>query len=126
MKDELDKYRITYDEIEALRSLAQKLAALATDRGWYDKPREDGTMIALMHSELSEALEGVRKNKQDDHLPMRKAEEVEFADAIIRILDWGEQKGLDIPGAIAEKHLYNATRADHSREARAKDDGKAF
>ena len=124
--NETEKYKINDNQVEALREVANKLAALATDRGWYDNPREDGTMIALMHSELSEAMEGVRKNKQDDHLPHRKAVEVELADAIIRILDYSIQKGLDVPGAIAEKHLYNVTRADHSREARAAIDGKSF
>src|SRR4051812_7282747 len=38
------------------------------------------TRIALCHSELSEALEGHRKNLMDDHLPHRKMAEVELAD----------------------------------------------
>jgi len=44
-----------------------------------------------MHSELSEALEGVRKNKQDDHLPHRKSVEVEFGKAIEKNTDQIEQ-----------------------------------
>lgn len=125
LKD-LMSYELSKSEVEALRNISSRLASLATDRGWYDNPREDGTMIALMHSELSEALEGVRKDKQDDHLPHRKSVEVELADTVIRILDYGIQKGLDIPGAIAEKHRYNVNREDHSKAARAKKGGKAF
>lgn len=82
--------------------------------------------IALMHSELSEALEGLRKDKMDDHLPSRLSIEVEFADCIIRILDTGAALGLDIPGAIVEKCAYNATRHDHTLEARSAEGGKKF
>lgn len=45
------------------------------------------TKIALIHSELSEALEGLRRHSQDEHLPTRRAIEVELADATIRTLD---------------------------------------
>ncbi len=80
--------------------------------------------ISLMHSELSEALEGWRKGLNDDHLPHRSMIEVEFADAIIRILDTAEFLGLDVGGAIMEKLAYNKKRADHKPENRAQDGGK--
>ena len=80
--------------------------------------------IALMHSELSEALEGFRKGLNDDHLPHRRMIEVEFADSIIRILDTAEFLGLDVGGAIMEKLAYNAQRADHKRENRVLAGGK--
>lgn len=82
--------------------------------------------LDLCHSELSEALEGVRKNKMDDHLPHRKSVEVELADAVIRIADLAGALGLDLGGAIAEKMAYNAQRADHKPAARAAEGGKAF
>ena len=82
--------------------------------------------IALIHSEVSEALEGYRKNQQDEKLPNRKAIEVELADAIIRILDLTDMLELDIGGAIAAKRKYNATRADHKIENRSAEGGKAF
>lgn len=88
--------------------------------------RNDGELIALMHSELSEALEGLRKNKQDDHLPHRKSVEVELADTLIRIFDYAGAKGLDLGGALAEKMEYNNNRADHKATARALADGKKF
>ena len=94
--------------------------------GWHDTPREDGTMIALIHSELSEALEGLRKGRADEHLPHRLNAEVELADAIIRIMDFAGQKGFDIGGAVIEKLEYNRHRADHKRENRAKDGGKKW
>jgi hypothetical protein len=37
-----------------------------------------------MHSELSECLEGVRKNLPDDHLPNRSMEVAELADVFAR------------------------------------------
>jgi hypothetical protein len=88
--------------------------------------RNKGELIALMHSELSEALEGVRKNLQDEKLPHRKAEEVELADALIRIFDYAGAYGLDLDGAFWEKRAYNAKRADHKPENRLKEDGKKF
>ena len=82
--------------------------------------------LTLIHSELSEALEGVRKDKMDDHLPHRKSVEVELADAVIRIFDLAGAMQLDLGAAIAEKMAYNAQRPDHKAEARAAAGGKAF
>ena len=88
--------------------------------------KNKGELIALIHSELSEALEGIRKNLQDPHLPHRKNEEVEMADALIRILDYCSGFGLDIEGAVFEKLEYNKTRADHTHSERNKPNGKKF
>jgi NTP pyrophosphatase (non-canonical NTP hydrolase) len=62
----------------------------------------------------------------DDHLPNRKMEEVELADALIRIFDYAGGHGLDLEGAYREKTDYNARRADHLPENRAADGGKKF
>ena len=89
-------------------------------------PRNIGELLCLVHSEVSEAMEGARKNLMDDKLAHRPMLEVELADAVIRIFDMGGGLGLDIPGAIAEKLAYNARRADHKIENRIAEGGKKF
>lgn len=74
--------------------------------------------LALIHSEVSEAMEGHRKGLKDDKLPHRSMIEVELADAVIRIGDLAGALGLDLGGAIAEKMAFNAVRPDHKAEAR--------
>lgn len=66
--------------------------------------------IALMHSELSEALEADRKDLTDSHLPERKGLEVELADCLIRILDFAGMMNMDIGGAVKEKLEFNRSR----------------
>lgn len=102
---------------------------LAFHSGWWDNvDRTDnnviGTKLCLIHSEVSEALEGVRKDSMDSHLTDRKTLEVELADATIRIFDLAEALKLDLAGAIIEKLAYNQQRADHKRENRAAEGGK--
>ena len=82
--------------------------------------------LCLIHSEVSEALEGHRKGMCDTHLPHRPAIEVELADALIRILDLAGGLQLDLAGAFVEKMAYNAKRADHKLAERQKEGGKAF
>lgn len=88
--------------------------------------RNKGEMFALMHSELSEALEAERKDLMDDHLPHRKGVEVELADLFIRAMDYAGEYDLDLDGAIAEKREYNRKRKDHTREARLGPNGKKW
>ena len=88
--------------------------------------RNFGELIALMHSELSEALEGHRKGLMDDKLPHRKMAEVEFADCLIRLFDTAAAKGYDLEGAYQEKRAYNAVRADHKHENRVLPGGKKY
>jgi hypothetical protein len=88
--------------------------------------RNVGEMLALIHSEISEALEGHRKNLMDDKLPHRPMIEVELADAMIRILDLGAGLNLDLGGAFVEKMAFNAIREDHSIEHRLSANGKKY
>lgn len=80
--------------------------------------------IALMHSELGEMTEGVRKEIPDAHLPEFTSEEVELADLIIRALDYSGFRKLRLGDAFVAKSLYNARRADHKDEVRAAAGGK--
>jgi NTP pyrophosphatase (non-canonical NTP hydrolase) len=82
-------------------------------------------MLCLVHSEISEALEGFRKDLMDDHIPDRKMFEVELADTLIRIFDLAGYQGLDLGGALIEKLEYNASRADHKIENRRQPGGKS-
>lgn len=104
----------------------------ANQTWWHDPAtgapldRNFGEMIALCHSELSEALEGHRKDLMDDKLPHRKMVEVELVDCLIRIFDLADARGFDLQGAYEEKMAYNAARADHKPENRVKPGGKAY
>lgn len=99
---------------------------LRTGESLINAPRIVGEKLCLVHSEISEGMEGDRKNLMDDKLPHRSMLEVELADAIIRIMDLAGAKGLDLGGAIVEKLLYNSTRLDHKIENRLKENGKAY
>lgn len=104
--------------------------------GWWIDPKTGESItsnpycfsnkIALAHSELSEALEGDRKDMMDEKLPHRTAREVELADAVIRILDLAGAYGMDLGGAIEEKLSYNKIRPDHKLENRNSAGGKAY
>jgi len=105
----------------------------AVTNGWWSDPvtrqrvrRNKGELIALMHSELSEALEGERKGLMDAHLPLRRSAEVELADLLIRVFDYAGAHGYDLAGAVMEKLAYNDMRADHKLTNRLAEGGKKF
>lgn len=79
--------------------------AEANEQWWMDLEtgtrldRNKGEMFMLMVSEISEAMEGARKNLMDDKLPHRSMEEVELVDCLIRIFDYAGNMGLDLESA---------------------------
>lgn len=85
----------------------------ATANGWWEKPRSEAELIALMHSELSEALECVREDEPDLYFddagkPLGKMSE--YADVLIRIFDAVGDKGDELAEAVRKKILFNRTR----------------
>lgn len=116
-----------------LNDLAQEIHDTARAHGWWEEGnwREFGTMLALVHSEVSEALEANREHGMEAyatrtiHPPSDvihvKPEGVpsELADVIIRVLDICAAYGIDIEYAVEQKMAYNETRPH-------KHGGKAF
>lgn len=115
-----------------LNELRDRVHGLAIEKGWHEDrnisdPHVLGSMLALIHSEVSEALEDVRTGWldsrfdkhgrwQDDNPPGEpRLKPVglpsELADIIIRTLDLCGALGIDIEEAVRLKHAYNETRS---------------
>lgn len=99
-----------------ISELVKQAHETAIRKGWYEEPRTFGEMIALCHSELSEALEDYRNGNEPDHIWLDEINgklrgiPIELADVMIRIFDMCGHYDIDLELAIAEKMEYNKTR----------------
>ena len=101
-----------------IKELLQESHDTATEKGWWDSPdRNVPELLALIHSEVSQALEVYRIKGQDTlgdtwYSTTNKPEgfTVELADVLIRIADLCAEFNLDLEQALTEKMAYNKTR----------------
>ena len=93
----------------ALETQATLISQFMQAQGFWESDNT-GEKIALMHSELSEALEADRKNLDAEHIPGFTGVEEELADVIIRILDFAGHHQLRLGEALSAKIAYNLTR----------------
>jgi NTP pyrophosphatase (non-canonical NTP hydrolase) len=87
-----------------INQLCKQAFETAKSKGWHDEPRETGTLLALIHSEVSEALEADRKGDNENFAE-------ELADVCIRTFDLCGSKGIDLEKAILEKMERNKSRS---------------
>lgn len=121
-------------EGQILTAMSQGIHQDNCEAGWWtdlktgesltNDPQTPFVKLVMVHSEVSEAVEGLRKGLMDDKLPHRPMCEVELADTIIRILDLAGALGYDIGGALCEKLEFNSRRDDHKIESRLAEGGK--
>jgi len=101
---------------KALQELVDEAHHMALSKGWYSTGSVNiPEKLALVHSEVSEALEEYRKGCSTTEIqfaPDGKPEGyvIELADAVIRILDHCGSIGADLGAAVRVKMDYNAKR----------------
>jgi NTP pyrophosphatase (non-canonical NTP hydrolase) len=88
-----------------INQLCKEAFDTAKSKGWHDQPREMGTILCLIHGEVSEAMEADRRGEGWDRVTE------ELADVCIRIFDLCGSLNLNLEKAIKEKMEYNKSRS---------------
>lgn len=109
-----EKTPLTNQEIDFIgyfSQIANKAHKNSRDHGFYEREKNDGETLALIHSELSECLEALRDgNPINEKIPEITRAEGELADVILRIMDFSTFKDWNVGLAIVRKMHYNASR----------------
>ncbi len=99
-----------------MKQRQEEIHSLAVEKGWWENAERNiiPEKLALIHSEISEALEAYRIGEMETYHDTNGKPEgfgVELADAIIRIYDLAGWLGYDLDELVDTKHQYNRARS---------------